>query len=108
MDLDDLLAELFGESDLDGLRRSRKAQLLGRMFFGALGAALGVAGAVYVVIQPSIGGTPPLRLSMALLLFCVASFFGFNVMLARRWVWPAVGIVGSLVALFASRILFGA
>jgi hypothetical protein len=37
----------------------------------------------------------------------MASFSLFNVALGRRWRWPARLFLLSLVALFASRVLFG-
>ena len=43
--LDNLLGELFGEVVFGRLGKSRRAQLLVRVFFGLLGAALGIVGA---------------------------------------------------------------
>jgi hypothetical protein len=108
MDLDDLLGRIFAESVLGGLGRTRRAQLLCRMFFGLLGTGLCLAGACHFLVNPPSAGSPALHLSMVGLFLAVASFFGFNVMLARRWTWPIIAIVASLVAMFAVRLLVGA
>jgi hypothetical protein len=106
--IDDLLAELFGQAVLGGLGRSRRAQLLCRVFFGLLGAGLGIAGAVHFGVS---GGNDitneALHASVIALFVFLAAFFLFNVALGRRWKWPGIGFVLSFVALFATRILFG-
>jgi hypothetical protein len=108
MDLDDLLGRIFAESVLGGLGRSRRVQLLLRMFFGLLGAGLCLAGALHFLVNPPSAGSPALHASMVGLFVSVASFFGFNVMLARPWTRPIIAIVASVVAMFAVRLLIGA
>ena len=43
---------------------------------------------------------------IAMFLF-MAALFLFDLGLGRRWRWPALGLAASLIALFATRILFG-
>jgi hypothetical protein len=62
--LDDLLGELFGEAVFGRLSRSRRAQLLLRMFFGLLGAGLGIAGAVHFARRPGVTSNTPMWISM--------------------------------------------
>jgi hypothetical protein len=105
--LDDLLGHLFGEVVLGRLSRSRRAQLLFRLFFGLIGAALGGAGAVHFALQPDLTSNLALRASMLAMFVCLASFSLFNIALGRRWRWPGLGFVASFAALFASRIALG-
>jgi hypothetical protein len=106
--MDDLLVHLFGEAILGKLTRSRRAQLLFRVFFGLLGAGLGVTGAVHFGFKADLTQNTALRLSMVALFVFLASFSLFNVALGRKWRWPGVLFVISFVSLFATRIIFGA
>jgi hypothetical protein len=104
--LDDLLTSLVGEAVFGRLRQTPRSQLIARLFFGALGTALGVAGAVYV---PSTVRTSnaALTASMTALFVSLACFFLFNVTLARPWRWPALCFAASLVLMFVTRIVGG-
>ena len=108
--IDDLLVGLFGEAVFGRLGRSRRARLLWRIFFGLLGAGLGIAGAVHfgAGAGTDVVTNAPLQASMVALFVFLAAFFLFNVGLGRRWKWPGIGFVLSFVGLFATRILFGA
>lgn len=105
--IDEILAEIFGQAVFGRLPASRRAQLLFRLFFGLLGAALGIAGAVHFANRPDLTANTALRLSMAATFVFLASFCLFNVALARPWRWPGKLFVVSFVALFATRLLFG-
>jgi hypothetical protein len=106
--IDDILAGIFGEVVLGGRGASRRAQLLARLFFGLLGAALGVAGALHFLRQPDLTTNTALRASIVSLFAGLACFFLFNVALARKWRWPGLLFVVSFVSLFVTRIAFGA
>lgn len=105
--IDDLLAHLFGEAVFGKLGHSRRAQLLFRVFFGLLGAGLGVAGAVHFALKTDLTQNTAMRLSMIALFVFLASFSLFNVALGRKWRWPGVLFVLSFVSLFATRVIFG-
>lgn len=105
--IDDILAGLFGEVVLGRLPRSRRLALLARLFFGILGAGLGIAGAVHFAIGSNPAGNLPMRAGMAALMVSLACFWFFNVALLRRWRWPGLLFAGSFVGLFLARILFG-
>jgi hypothetical protein len=105
--LDDLLGELFGEFAIRGGTNSRRAQLLARMFFGLLGAGLGLAGAVHFARQPEQTGNTPMWIAMIALFGFLSAFSLFNVGLGRTWRWPGALFLVSLAALFVTRILFG-
>jgi len=107
IDLDDLLEDVFGDAVVDGLGRSRRAQLLLRMFFGLIGAGLGLAGCFWMLAADDGGTSAHLRLAMAAVFVFMACFFGANVMLARPWRWPAIGFAASFLALFVSRFVLG-
>ena len=106
--IDDLLVHLFGEAVFGKLGHSRRAQLLFRVFFGLLGAGLGVAGAVHFARLEGYTSNVALWASIVASFVFLASFSLFNVALGRKWRWPGLGFVASFVAVFASRILFGA
>ena len=103
MDLDDLLGELFGDSDL-ALTRSRRLALVARMILGLAGATLFLAGAYLLPTRPDIGGTPAMRVAMAAAFAGLGASCVFNVMLGRRWKWPWLVAAASFIALFASRL----
>ena len=106
--IDEILAEIFGQAAFGRLTPSRRVQLLFRVFFGLLGAALGILGAVHFgFYRPDLTTNTALRLSMVATFVFLASFFLFNVGLARPWRWPGKLFVLSFVALFVTRILFG-
>jgi predicted acyltransferase len=104
--IDDVLAGLFGEAVFGRLGRSRRAQLLARLFFGVLGTGLGLAGALQVVRTIQTSNTELLAAMTALFVF-LACFCLFNVALGRTWRWPGLCFVASLVMIFATRIVGG-
>jgi hypothetical protein len=104
---DDLLGELFRETVFGRLTPSRRAQLLVRMFFGLLGAGLGIAGAVHFARRPDVTSNTPMWVSMVAMFVFLASFSLFNVGLGRTWRWPGRLFLVSLGALFMARIAFG-
>lgn len=103
----ELLAQLLGEALLSRLGDLRRTQALLRVFFGLLGTALGIAGAVHFILRDDLGGNPAMHVSMVLLFAMLASFSLFNIALHRRWRWPGLLFVASLVAMFVTRIAFG-
>ena len=107
MDLDDLVGQLFGQVLSDKLGRSRRAQLVARLFFGLLGAGLGLIGCIWVFAGIETLASVHMRASMAAVFFFMACFFGANVGLARRWRWPALGFAASFVALIVGRLALG-
>lgn len=104
--IDDILAGLFGEILFGRLSSSRRAQLLARLFFGLVGAGLGVTGAVYMFHRPDVQPSA-MSMSMVAVFLCLACFSLFNVALGRTWRWPGVLFVFSFVSLLAAAILFG-
>jgi hypothetical protein len=104
---DEWLSEIFGEAVFGRLGHSRRAQLLARMFFGLLGAGLGIAGAVHFARRPDLTSNIPMWISMMAMFVFLASFSLFNVGLGRAWRWPGKLFLVSFVALFVTRILFG-
>lgn len=106
--LDDLVGEIVGEAAFGRLSRSRRAQLLFRLFFGLLGAALGLMGALHFVRSPPDTTNTPMYASMIALFVSLACLSLFNVGMARPWRWPGLCFVVSLVLLFVTRIAFGA
>jgi hypothetical protein len=104
--IDDILGSILGGLLGERLGRSRRAQLLLRLFWGLLGASLGAAGAVYVGMGGTGGGIHLRACAVALFVF-LAAFSLFNVALARAWRWPGRLFVLSLVLLFVARIAFG-
>jgi predicted acyltransferase len=102
----DILAGIFGEVVFGRLSRSRRFQLLARLFFGFLMAGLGLSGAIWLAYEEDTGNIIVHASGVALFVF-VACFGLFNVALARRWRWPGMCVVLSLIAMFASRIVLG-
>ena len=105
--IDDILGEIFGEAVFGRLGRSRRAQLLARLFFGLLGTALCAAGAVYFVFKDNLTNNTAMHASMIAVFFFLSCFSLFNVTLARPWRWPGKLFVLSFIALFVTRFLFG-
>ena len=105
--IDDLLSELFGEVALRRAGRSRRAQLLARLFFGLLGAGLCAFGAVHFIVREDFTDNTAMRASMVAVFVFLACFSLFNVALARTWRWPLRLFIVSFVALFVTRLLFG-
>jgi protein-S-isoprenylcysteine O-methyltransferase Ste14 len=99
------LAEILAEVALG--RRGRRAAPVARLFFGLLGAVLGIAGAWLAASRPDLAANPAPRAAVVCLFGFLGAFGLFNVALARRWRWPWVGFGMSLVAVFAARILLG-
>jgi hypothetical protein len=105
--IDDLLAGLFGEVVFGRLSVSRRAQLLARLFFGLIGALLGIIGALYFATGQRNVANPVMQASMIAVFIFLACFCMFNVALGRRWRWPGACFALSFAGLFAARILFG-
>jgi hypothetical protein len=106
--IDEMLVEIFGEVALGRLGRSRRAQLLCRVFFGLLGAALSAGGAVYFVLRHDIAAANgAMRICMVAMFIFFGCFWLFNVALARQWRWPGAMFAVSFVSLFVTRIAFG-
>ena len=104
--LDDLIGQLVGEAAFGRLGRSRRAQVIARLAFGLLGSALGAIGAVHFLRQP-LTANVAFHGSVVLLFICLSCFCLFNVALGRRWRWPGIGFLGSLVSMFVTRIALG-
>ena len=103
--IDDILEGLFGEA----LRRAPacdRARLLARLFFGMLGAGLGVVGAGHFY-KRMIDQNIVMSASIVVMFAFLACFFFFNVALGRTWRWPAVMFVVSFAAVLGSRLLLG-
>ena len=81
--LDNLLGELFGEVVFGRLGKSRRAQLLVRVFFGLLGAALGIVGALHFSRRPDLTNNTSMWISMIAMFAFLASFSLFNIGLGR-------------------------
>lgn len=105
--IDEMLVQLFGEAVFGRLGKSRRAQLLFRLFFGVLGGVLGLVGAVYFAGRQDLGSNVALRASMVAVFVSLAAFSLFNVGLGRQWRWPGRLFALSVVMLFATRLLFG-
>ena len=105
--IDEILIEVFGEAVLGRLNRSRRFQLIARMFFGFLGAVLGLVGAFYIALKPGITQNLALHAVMILVFLFLTCFALFNIALARQWRWPGRLFVVSFIGLFVTRILFG-
>ena len=104
--LDDVLAGLLGEAVFGRLRHTRRAELIARVFFGLLGTALGLVGALY--LPRTVETRNPFFLGSMIALFLFLSCFClFNVALARPWRWPGLAFICSLVLIFVTRIAWG-
>lgn len=105
--LDDLLGHLVGEVAFGRLSRSRRAQLLFRLFFGLLGAALGLIGANFFLTGPPDTRNIPMYASTIAVFLSLSAFSLFNIGMARPWKWPGVCFVASFVSMILSRLVFG-
>jgi hypothetical protein len=105
--IDEILGEIFGEAALHSLTRSRRVQLIARVFFGLLGAALGATGAVYVAVRPDAPANAAMHASMIASFVFLSCFSLFNVALARTWRWPGRLFVAAFVLIFVTRIVLG-
>ena len=104
--IDELLGQLFGEGIFRRYTPSRRTQLLTRLFFGLFGFVLGLVGGIHILTRSAATGAH-MRIAMALLLLSFGTFWLLNVGLARKWRWPGVLTVASLVALIAARLVLG-
>lgn len=105
--IDDLLELIFEDVAIDAFGKSKRVQLLFRLFFGLIGAGLGAAGAIYFGGKADLTANAPMRWSMIGLFVFLACFSLFNVALARPWRWPGKLFLLSLAALFVTRFAFG-
>lgn len=104
--LDDLLGQMVGEAAFGRLGRSRRAQLLLRLFFGLLGTGLGIASAIHVVRNlPASNGA--MRASVVAMFLALAAVSLCNVGLGRRWKWPPLVFVAAFVSMFVTRLAVG-
>jgi len=106
--IDEMLVQLFGEAVFGKLNNSRRAQFLFRVFFGLLAATLGIIGAVHFALRTGFTANGALRVSIILVFVFLAGFSFFNIALGRKWRWPAAFFVLSFLAVFVTRIFFGA
>ena len=104
--LDDLVGQIVGEAAFGRLGRSRRAQLLFRLFFGVLGSCLGIVGAVHFARTAATSNTA-LRASVIAMFLALACFSVCNVGLGRRWKWPSVAFVAAFVSMFVTRLALG-
>lgn len=105
--VDDILIGIFGEAVRSRLSGGPRTQLVARLLFGLLGAGLGLVGAVYMAQNPRTENVAMAASMVAVFVF-LCCFCLFNVALARTWRWPGWLFIVSFVALFASRLIFGA
>ena len=105
--IDEALVQIFGEAVFGRLGTSARSRLLARLFFGLLGAALGVVGAFVIAERTASSPSLALRVSIVALFVFLSAFSLFNVAFARSWRWPGVLLVASLLATFVARIAFG-
>jgi hypothetical protein len=105
--LDDLIESLIEDLPIGPSKLSKRAQVLFRLFFGVLGTFLGIAGMLKFIIDPPEAGNLGMLISIQALFFFLACFCLFNVAFLRKWRWPGLLFVASLVMLFVTRILFG-
>jgi hypothetical protein len=105
--IDDVLEGLFGEYLRSRVPHSKRAELLTRVFFGLLGAGLGLAGAWYFAARADVGGRVTMRATMILTFLFMSCFWLFNVALLRTWRWPMVMTAGSFIATILVRLIIG-
>lgn len=105
--LDDLLGHVLGEAAFGRLGRSRRAQLMVRLFFGLIGGALGLIGAIYMWRRTTVTTNVAMHASMVAMFLSLGCFSLFNIGMARPWRWPGICFVVSFVLMFVARIAFG-
>jgi uncharacterized membrane protein len=105
--IDEILAGIFGEAVFGRIGHSRRAELVARLFFGVLGAGLGLVGAVHVAQRIDTPNRVMSASMVAAFLF-LSCFSLFNVALARAWRWPGTLFLVSLAAVIVSRLALGA
>ena len=98
--------EGLGEFAIGG-KPTPRATFLVRTFFGVLGTALGVSGAIHLWRGDTFPSLP-LRIIGAGFMLAIAAVFAFNVALQRRWRWPLWLAALGLPLLIAVRLVFGA
>jgi hypothetical protein len=104
----EILFELFGEAAFGRLSRSRKAQVVARIFFGLLGTGLGLAGAYHFLARAPMPAHRLMHASMVSLFLFIAALSFFNVACKRPWRWPTLGAAVSFVILLAASLFRGA
>src|SRR5688500_16214598 len=104
--LDDLVVQILGEKAFGRLGRSRRAQLLVRLFFGALGSCLGVVGAVHFA-RTAATSNVAMRASVIAMFLALACVSLCNVGLRRKWKWPSLDFVAAFVSMFVTRLALG-
>ncbi len=104
--LDDLIGQILGEVAFGRLGRSRRAQLLLRLFFGVLGAGLGTVGAVHFARTAGTSNAA-MRASVIAMFLALACVALCNVGLGRRWKWPTLLFAGAFVSMFVTRLALG-
>ena len=105
--IDEALVQIFGEALFGRLGASARSRLLARLFFGLLGAALGIVGAFVIAERTASSPNLVLRVSIVALFAFLSAFSLFNIALARRWRWPGILFLVSLAATFVARIAIG-
>lgn len=103
-----MLDDLFEEIDVSSGKPSARSQILARLFFGSLGVFLGLAGCYHFAVDTEFTGNVMLRASIILLFAALTAFCLFNIMFARPWRWPGKLFIASFIAMFVTRILWGA
>jgi hypothetical protein len=105
--LDDFLVQILGEKLFGRLGQTPRARRGARLFFGVLGAALGVIGAVHFATRPDLPANLSLRASITGTFVALTCVSLFNIGLARSWRWPGLLFIGCFVAMFVTRIVLG-
>lgn len=102
--ISEILFELFGEAAFGRLSRSRKAQVVCRVFFGLLGMGLSLAAAYHFIARAPAPSLRLMHASIVSLFLFIAAMSLFNIACRRPWRWPTVGAAVSFVVLLASSI----
>lgn len=100
----EFIVEFFAEALAPQGDLSKRGEVVVRLLFGLLLAALGVAGMWFT---HGYDASAHFRWAGIALFFFLACFGLFNVAFGRTWRWPGRLFVVSLVMLFVVRILFG-
>jgi uncharacterized BrkB/YihY/UPF0761 family membrane protein len=99
-----MLFELFGEVAFGRLSRSRKAQVVCRVFFGLLGMGLGLAGAYHFLARAPAPSLRLMHASIISMFLFIAALSLFNIACKRAWRWPTLGAAASFIVLLAASI----